>query len=194
MENLTTTNETTNRITITELIEGYNKRTSEKLKKDYLLSVIKVKNYIGYSTKTYLAEKIIENSCLKGANIQIDSCKKYIMYIHTLITYYTNIDFPIKDITFNYDLLEENGILENILEIIPEKEIATFKAILDMKLNDLMTNKYEIHSFITELFTNSILKINTKLSPFVQKICSKIETLDEKKIEKAINKAIKILQ
>ena len=67
-------------IIIDKLVDGYLKRTSTKMKEEYLKTVIKVKPYIGYGVKIFLADTIIKTSCLKEGRVYIDSCKKYMLY------------------------------------------------------------------------------------------------------------------
>lgn len=185
---------TENRIDLYKLVENYKKRSSTKLKEEFLKTQIKIVPYLGYGTKMFLVQNIINQSCLKDGNVHIDSCKKYILYIYTLIRFYTNIDFKEKDVLTQYDLLDSNDLIEKILVLIPEKERITFKTILDMKQDDLMTNKYRTHAFITEQVnrvTSVAPEISKAFAPLVEKLNEKLETLDENKIEKFLNKAMK---
>lgn len=186
-----------NGITIDKLIDGYLKRTSVKIREEYLKVVIKVKPYVGYGTKIFLADTIIKTSCLNDGQIYIDSCKKYLLYIYTLIDTYTNIELNQKDLMIQYDRLDSIGLIEPILALIPEKERATFKTILDMKQDDLMTNRYGVHAFIKEQMdrlTNVFSEFSKAFSPLVEKLNDKIETLDENKIEKILNKTMKLIK
>lgn len=185
-----------NAITIDKLIDNYLKRTSIKMKEEYLKVAIKVKPYISYTAKVVLADSIVKTSCLKDGRVHIDSCKKYLLYVYTLIDAYTNIEINQKEWVFQYDRLDSLGLIESILALIPERERVTFKTILDMKQDDLMTNKYGTHAFVEEQ-VNRITSIAPELSkafvPLVEKLNEKIETLDENKIEKMLNKAMKIM-
>ena len=185
-----------NAITIDKLIDNYLKRTSIKMKEEYLKVAIKVKPYISYTAKVVLADSIVKTSCLKDGRVHIDSCKKYLLYVYTLIDAYTNIEINQKEWIFQYDRLDSLGLIESILALIPERERVTFKTILDMKQDDLMTNKYGTHAFVEEQ-VNRVTAIAPELSkafaPLVEKLNEKIETLDENKIEKMLNKAMKII-
>lgn len=183
-----------NRLDLYKLVENYNKRTSIKLKDEFLKTQIKINSYLDYGIKMFLAQNIIEKSCVKNGDLHIDSCKKYILYIYTLIKFYTNIDINEKDIMMQYDLLDRNNLVEKILSLIPEKELTTFKTILEMKQNDFMTNNYEAHAFISNQ-VNKIKEIAPELFkvfiPLVDKLNKKIESLDESKIDKMLNKYMK---
>lgn len=184
-------------IIIDKLVDGYLKRTSTKMKEEYLKTVIKVKPYIGYGVKIFLADTIIKTSCLKEGRVYIDSCKKYMLYIYALIDTYTNIEINQKEWMSQYDRLDSLGLIEPILALIPEKERSTFKTILDMKLDDLMTNRYGIYAYIDEQM-DRVAKIAPEIGkafgPLIEKLSKQIETLDENKIEKMINKAIKFVR
>lgn len=182
------------RIDLYKLVEEYKKRSSTKLKEEFLKTQIKITPYQGYATKLFLAQNIINMCCLKDGKVHIDSCKKYIMYIYTMLKFYTNIDIQEKDLMTQYDLLDENDLVEKILALIPEKEIVTFKTILDMKLDDLMTNKYGTHAFVEEQM-DRIENISSKFSevfaPVIETLTEKVKTLDENKIEKMLKGAMK---
>lgn len=186
-----------NAITIDKLIDGYSKRTSIKMKEEYLKAVIKVKPYVSYGVKMFLADNIINNSCLKDGRVYIDSCKKYILYVFALIDTYTNIEITEKQWLFEYDALDSMGLIELILALIPEKEVATFKTILDMKHNDLMANRYGTYAFIedqVERIVNVAPNLTEAFIPLIEKLNEKLETLDESKIEKMLNKAIRLVK
>ena len=186
-----------NAITIDKLIDGYLKRTSIKMKEEYLKTVIKVKPYVSYGVKIFLADTIIKTSCLKDGRVYIDSCKKYLLYIYALIDTYTNIEINRKEWMFQYDRLDSLGLIEPILALISEKERATFKTILDMKLDDLMTNRYGIYAYIDEQIdrvTKIAPEIGKAFGPLIDELNKQVETLDENKIEKMINKAMKFVK
>lgn len=185
---------TVKRIDLYKLVENYKKRSSTKLKEEFLKAQVKIVPYQGYTTKLFLAQNIINISCMKDGKVHIDSCKKYIMYIYTMIKFYTNIDIHEKDLMIQYDLLDENNMIEKILNLIPEKERITFKTILDMKQDDLMTNKYGTHAFVEEQMDrieNISSKFSEAFAPVIETLTEKVKTLDESKIEKMLKGAMK---
>ena len=87
--------------------------------------------------------------------------------------------------------MDSLNLIEPILALIPEKEVVTFKTILDMKLDDLMTNRYGVHAYVDEQMErfNAIApEIGKAFSPLIDKLNKQIESLDESKIEKMISK------
>lgn len=184
------------RIDLYKLVENYKKRSSTKLKEEFLKSQVKIVPYQNYTTKLFLAQNIINISCMKDGKVHIDSCKKYIMYIYTMIKFYTNIDIKEKDLMIQYDLLDKNDLIEKILALIPEKEKITFKTILDMKQDDLMTNKYGTHAFVEEQMDrieNISSKFSEAFAPVIETLTEKVKTLDENKIEKMLKGAMKYI-
>lgn len=186
-----------NGITIDKLIENYLKRTSTKMKEEYLKTAIKITPYIGYGTKVFLANTIINTTCLKDSRVHIDSCKKYLLYVFSLIDTYTNIEVDSKNWLFQYDRLDSLNLIEPILKLIPEKEVVTFKTILDMKLDDLMTNRYGVHAYIDEQmdrFNNIASEIGKAFSPLIEKLEKQIKSLDENKIENIASRFAKFIK
>ena len=186
-----------NGITIDKLIDGYLKRTSTKMKEEYLKAVIKVKPYASYGVKIFLADTIIKTSCLKDGKVHNDNCKKYMLYLFALIDTYTNIEINQKEWTFEYDRLDSLGLIESILGLIPEKEIATFKTILDMKMDDLMTNRYGTHAFVEEQMDRLSAitsELNKAFAPLMDKLIEKIDTIDENKVEKMLSRVSKLVK
>ena len=184
------------RIDLYKLVENYNKRSSTKLKEEFLKAQVKIVPYQGYTTKLFLAQNIINISCMKDGKVHIDSCKKYLLYIYALIDTYTNIEINQKEWVFQYDRLDSLGLIEPILSLVSEKERATFKTILDMKLDDLMTNKYGIYAYIDDQmdrFTTIAPEIAKVFTPLIDKLSKQVETLDENKIEKMLSKLMKVV-
>ena len=96
-ENTSVSNEV-KKIDLYKLVETYSKRSSIKMKEDFLKSQIKIVPYLGYGTKMFLANNIVEQCCLRNNDVYVDSCKKYILYIYTLLKYWTNIDIQENDL------------------------------------------------------------------------------------------------
>ena len=66
----------------------------------------------------------------------------------------------------------------------PEKEIAEFKMICDMKKSDLLQNKYENHAFIADQVDRFGTLIGVTLKPVLDKLATELESMDDSKIEK----------
>ena len=181
-----------NTIMVKDLVDKFNSMASSKLKTEYLNKVIVVKPYIGYGTKLIYINKILDNSCYdKDKNIHVDSCKRYLLYVQALIMAYTNIKIDVSDAIADYDRLESSGLLETILGMIPEHELQYFDTMLQMKLDDLMTNNYDIHAYIDKKLKDFYPHLGDSVSKFLGAAEEFLGKLDEKKIEQILKRVMK---
>lgn len=197
----------TKKITVTKFIAQYNKLEG-KAKEVYLKDSL-IKTYMNYLDKVTIAQTIITLSCVnqKNKKVEINSAKRYVLSIMFLINSYTNISVDFDKLYTDFDALNKNGLIERFMnnsigfEIIPTKELTEFQMILDMTMNDFMTNKYESHNFFVELVEIIASALNGKIDsmiPFLENIAKTIENMNEpqrdnfnKKVIEIINKTIK---
>lgn len=174
---------------IVDFIELYetNKVVSdvEKILKEKL----EIKNYIPHGEKIIIADSIIKNSCLtENGEIKIDSCKRFILYIVAIIDSYTNIEIDMKHILDEYDLLNEKGLVEIIIKLLPEKELKDFTSTVQMKYDDFMINSYETHNYISKEIEKIASIFSSACGGGLESLAKKIEQIDEKKLSKLLNK------
>ena len=137
-----------NKLNVTEFVDGYEKA---KTKSTYLKK-IKINDYVPYGEKVFLANKIVESTSYdERHNIKIDSPSRYLLFIYTLLKNYTNLDLDAQNMTQYFDLLNKCGLVDDIVGMIPEKEVNEFNKVLSMAYEDFMTNHYEIHGFIEDV-------------------------------------------
>ena len=65
-----------------------------------------------------------------------------------LIDLYTNITVDFSNILEEYDLLEEQCLVDELIRLMPQREV-TFETILKMVFDDFIQNNYENHAFIS---------------------------------------------
>lgn len=136
------------KINIKEFIDGYEKSKNKQV----YLKKIEINNYIPYGQKTFLANKIVESSSYdKDGYVTINSPSRYIIFIYTLLNSYTNLNMHSESMLDDFDLLNKYGLIDEIVALIPEKEVDEFNKILGMVLDDFMTNHYEIHGYIQDI-------------------------------------------
>lgn len=183
-------------LTIKNFVEGYKKRTTNSNKEDYLASKLEVKNYLPFVNKIAFAERLAKHSTLNKdtGNVELDSCVNYLLFCRTIIEQYTNLKVENAAFYEEYDLLNESGLLDVIFSMIPEKEINEFKMLCDLKKNDLITNKYEIHNFISDQVTRFGELSGVTIRPIIDKVASFVDEMDEKDAENLLNKLDKILK
>lgn len=127
---------------IKDFYKKYKAFATEKLKEQFFKTELHIKTYIPFLTKTVLADKIIKSTILDKdtGKICMKSDMNYLLFCRTIIEEYTDLEIETEDFYDEYDLLNESGILDKIIQMIPEKEISEFKTICDMKKDDLIFN------------------------------------------------------
>lgn len=185
--NNSSTSKEEKRIDVYKLVETYNKRASTKLKEEFLKSQIKIKPYMNYVVKNYLADQIIEKCCMDKNSVKIDSCRRYILYVYTMLKYWTNLDIKETELLVQYDLLDQHDMIEKILNLIPEKEVVTFNTLLDLKQNDFMVNNYGISAILNNTLNKIYPDISKALTSMLESMNDKINILDQEKFENMFN-------
>lgn len=181
---------------IKKIVEEYNKIATDNLKSKYLKDNLHVKTYIPYLTKVTIADKLARVTTLdkESGNVKVNSSANYLLFCRMIIEQYTDLQIEIEGFYEEYDLLNESGILDKIMQEIPEKEIGEFKMLCDFSQKDLMTNMHENHAFISSQVDRFGQLIGITLKPVLDKISEQLENMDEKDIEKPANKFDKILK
>ena len=170
---------------IKEFAEKYNAMATDRLKEDYLNDNLHIKTYLPFLTKVTLADKLAKVTTLDkdAGNVNVKSDINYLLFCRMIIEQYTDLQVETEGFYEEYDLLNESGLLDKIMQMIPEKEITEFKMICDMKKSDLLQNKYENHAFISEQVTRFGELIGTILKPALDKISEQLENLSDEDIE-----------
>ena len=172
--------------TVKEFIEKYDKLATDAQRKSFI-NQIKVIPYISYALKQVSANKIVKTTSTdENGNINIRSSARYVFYVYNIIETYTDIKMSTENVIGEFDSLNERGLIEEIFEKIPEKERNEFKTVLDMELNDFMTNYYENHAFIEKNITRIINAINDML-PQLQPILENIKNMNAEELNNLID-------
>lgn len=181
---------------IKEFAEKYNVIATDRLKEDYLNDNLHIKTYLPFLTKVTLADKLAKVTTLDKdtGNVNVKSDVNYLLFCRMIVEQYTDLQIETEVFYEEYDLLNESGILDKIMQMIPEKEITEFKMIVDMAKSDLLQNKYENHAFISSQVDRFGQLTGLVLQPILEKLSEQLENIDEKNIEKAVNKFDKILK
>ena len=143
-----------------------------------------------------LADKLAKVTTLdkNTGNVNVKSDINYLLFCRMIIEQYTDLQVKTEGFYEEYDLLNESGLLDKIMQMIPEKEIAEFKMICDMKKSDLLQNKYENHAFIADQVERFGTLIGITLKPVLEKISEQIENMSDEDVEKFTNKVEKLLK
>ena len=165
------------------LISKYNSFRSDEAKKVFLEKSVKTVEYTNFEVVCGYADIIIAQSMFnKNGDILMDSCKKYLLYVYTLIAFYTNINVHANNWTKEFNSICRYGLLDKIIKLIPESEIATLDAVLEMKTGDANINYYNIQNWLTKKLGDFYPYIAKSLDNFLNNSQGILENLDEDKI------------
>ena len=128
-----------------------------------------IKKYVPYAEKIITCDKIIKHTCYESISdkqvFKINTPLRQCLFLLSIIDIYTDIDIDWDDPLKDFDLLSEDGILGLIIKSIPESEFTLFSSILDMCIDDLITNTRDLVSFVEskltaiEMVSNSIIEM-----------------------------------
>lgn len=191
-----------NKILLDDICEQLNKRTSENAKKAYINQVVKIKPHVSYVARDVVAKQIIDAahfSFPEGIDItntsedelkniekvpKINRSSQYVMSALMLVDLYTNIKIDFAKGAFQYDKLVESGVINYVLENVPESEINEFKMLIDYKYDEYYQKYFSMKAYVDSKLNDLELVINT-LTDMITTTLSKI---DEKKLNGLVNK------
>ena len=195
---------------IKEFCKEYSNRI-DKLKGDYLKENLKITTYLPFIKKDALAQNIVNATTYKFEDytkedgttgrrktnqIQVNSTAQMLLFYRVIIENYTDLEVETEGFYEEYDALNESGVLfeltadfEGHPSLIPAREISELRGMVDLKQRDIMTNQYEIHSYISNQIERITEVGSVVLKPVLDKLATELENMDEKDIEK-LSKAL----
>lgn len=187
------------KITITKFVEEYENRATESLKDDYLKNTLEVKKYIPFVLKDALASTIANATCFEKiekkdldgnvtfentGRIKLNSVARRLLFYRCVIEQYTNLKVETEGFHEEYDLLNSLGILDKIIQMIPERELGEFAQIVDMKISDTVSYYSTPQKFVSDQVERFGTLIGVTLNPFLEKLTDQLGELDEEHIDK----------
>ena len=188
----------------------------DKLKGDYLKENLKITTYLPFIKKDALAQNIVNATTYKFEDytkedgttgrrrtnqIQVNSTAQMLLFYRVIIENYTDLEVETEGFYEEYDALNESGVLfeltadfEGHPSLIPAKEISELRGMVDLKQRDIMTNQYEIHSYISNQIERITEVGSVVLKPVLDKLATELENMDDEKItklSKALEKGLK---
>lgn len=177
-----------NFITVKEFVKALTNRSSDDARRVYLEGTLAVKDYERYEVVCAICDQIIASSYFTtDGQFKVDSCKKYLMYVSALLNTYTNIRFDESDALGDFNLLQRYGLVDVIINYIPDAQVAMFDSVLNMKSNDLMTNYYEPHAFVREQVIKFAPLIHGWIDSFLSMAENIVKEIDINKIKELVN-------
>lgn len=182
--------------TIKNFVERYNAISTDRLKEDYIKDNLHIKTYLPFLTKVTLADKLAKVTTLdkETGNVNVKSDVNYLLFCRMIVEQYTDLQVETEGFYEEYDLLSESGLLDKIMQMIPEKEITEFKMLCDMKKEDIIFNMGTPKAYISQQIERITTIASVALKPVLEKISEQIENVSEEDVEKFTNKFEKLLK
>lgn len=176
---------------VEELVKEYTSTTNDVARKMFM-EKIQVEPYISFSAKLVYANRIIESTAWDDEHkrIEINSPVRYVLYVYTLISAYTNIDVQNDSMLIDYDALTAAGLKDKIIAKIPEGERKEFDAVLKMVADDYYANHFETHAYIDSIIDRIRNIVENFFSPISEDLVKGLNNLDTEKLSEAITNAV----
>lgn len=190
-----------NKITLDEIYNEITKRTSDAVKKTYLNKVIKIKPHVSYVQREIIAKKIIDTAHFSipiGTDItkltdeELDNLPKvptinhsaqYVLSALMLVDLYTNIKIDFKQGAFQYDKLVESGVINYVLDNIPESEINEFKMLIDYKYEEYYQKYFSMKAYVD----SKLGKLESIISVLTDTITTSLDKIDKDEVKEIID-------
>lgn len=183
------------KISVKKFCEEYSNKVTESLKNQYIKDNLKINTYVPFLRKNAIIDSLLKTTMIdkETGNIKVNSSAEYLLMTRIFIEQYTNLAVETAGFFEEYDELKKSGIINKLLignekdlPLIPIEEIAEFKHILNIKKNDLMQNKYEIHSFISEQMDRFKTLGKVTLTPLMDAVSKKLNEIPKDDLDKIV--------
>lgn len=155
-----------NKIPVQNFVKEYKELTPQS---DYARFFKKhiIKEYVNYEDKVTICNKIIQSSFYiydkKGEKsiriFKMNSPARYMNYCISLIDTYTDIEIRFGEhVLEDFNALDKEGLVDQIISVIPDDELKKFETILNMQVDDVLENERSIGRFV-ECIGNGINEI-----------------------------------
>lgn len=142
----------------------------ENIRNKYIDDNLQTVDYVPYVEKIVLAQDIVSKTAYKDGDVHFNSPFAYLFYILKLIERWTNIEIDASKLTEEYDELNKLGLIEKIVEKIPEKERNEFDVIYKMVLDDVERNELSTKY----IFEQAIVKLGKGIGEFVTPVIDQL--------------------
>lgn len=184
-----------NKITIKTFCKEYSNRVNDTLKKQYIKDNLEITSYVPFVKKDAIISNLLKATMIdkETDNVKVNSSAEYLLMTRILIENYTNLTVETDGFYEEYDELKKSGLFNILLvgndttaPLIPIEEITEFKFLLSQKKADVMTNRYEIHSFIAEQVDKIKALGEATLTPFMEVVSKKLDEIPKEDLEDKI--------
>ena len=144
---------------------------------EWIKKELGVISYLPFAEKRELCKKVLDTCCTKeNGLVKVDSVTRYIIFTVSVISKYTELEFSSDeeyDSLDEYDMLCECRLLNPILELIGD-EYATCNNILNMMLDDVITNNNTVEAVIA----CALGKVSDSLDGLIDAFAEKVEEME----------------
>lgn len=164
---------------IIEFIDAYNSMKTDDERKKLIMDHIK-SDYIPYEKKADIAKAIAnstywikENNNGNDQNVlHVDSVAKYMLARMAIVDLFTDIErqHGYGKMLEDFNTLNANGVLDYIVQNVDQKQMKEFNLILQMTCEDIITNEFENHSFISKQVIRFVDLFKTSITPILSQI------------------------
>ena len=182
-------------MTIKEFCEKYDNIATKQLKDQFVKDNLEITPYVPFVKKDTLITNLLNTTMIdkETGNVKVNSSAEYLLMTRILIENYTNLTVETEGFFEEYDELKKTGLFNMLLvgdeyipPLIPYEEIAEFKHLLSIKRSDVLTNRYEIHSFITEQVERFKTLGEATLTPFMEALSKKLDEIPKEDSDKIV--------
>jgi len=148
---------------------------------------VEVKKYLSIAAKSVLAETVMD-SCIGNDDSglsKVDYTLRKLNRDMALVLNYTNLEFDKDDFIEEYDWLAESGVLEYIVEQIPEDELWIVQNLLDDEIEQKIDLENSIEALVAKGINALIEKMptNTQLRNLVKLFGKEFKDFDVEKLQ-----------
>lgn len=99
---------------------------------------IEVKQYLSIDSKIDLIDRIVAGSYEEIEESKIFNSVQYdILFTYLIAKYYTNLNLSDDKVFEMYDILKSTGLINSILDVIPEEDFNYIKEHLESRINEV---------------------------------------------------------
>jgi len=153
-------------------IDEFIKETNSEYNHAYEMHVKNI--YVPIEKKQARAKTIVQSACYittedGGKQYHVNSVAIYVLTGLTYVDLYTDIERG-ENILEDFNKLNEICFFEDMKNFISEREREEFEMVLDMELEDLEKNEYELGAFIRNQVERFATLFGTALAPVLENI------------------------
>lgn len=190
------------KISVKNFCEGYDKINSKETKKRYIKDALEITPYLSFATKETLATNLVDVTMFEYENytdenneirrrktnkVKVQSSLQYLFFCRIIIESYTNLIIDTQGFLDEYDMLNQRGLMDEIIARIPENEINELKMICDMKKDDVIFNYGTPHAFINQQVENLGNILSVALTPVIKEAITEINNLSKEDVGELVN-------